>query len=35
MTDISTQEAKQIAKEAYIFAFSMLEKDQTMNMSSP
>jgi hypothetical protein len=30
MTDISTQEAKQIAKEAYTFAFSMLENYKTM-----
>ena len=30
MTDISTQEAKQIAEDAYIFAFSMLENYKTM-----
>jgi len=30
MTDISTQEAKRIAEEAYIFAFSMLENYKTM-----
>ena len=30
MTDISTQEAKQIAEEAYIFSFSMLENYKTM-----
>ena len=30
MSDISPQEAKQIAEEAYIFAFSMLENYKTM-----
>jgi len=30
MPDISVQEAKQIAEEAYIFAYSMLEHYKTM-----
>ncbi len=31
MSNITPQEAKRIAEEAYVFAFSMLENAQTMN----